>query len=60
MLRSRRNRTVNRDEIVPLIGGFLRFWGDFRHFCVIKVSWDGGWGWPLLKLYSDHYDQTDV
>ena len=36
-----------RDEIVPLIGGFPRFWGHFRQFCdfprsVIKVWGDGG------------------
>ena len=52
-----------RDEIVPLIGGFPRFWGHFRQFCdfpryVIKGWGDGGW--PLVKLYSHHYDQIDV
>ena len=46
-----------------MIGGFLRFWGHFRHFCdfprsVIKVWGDGGW--PLIKLYSHHYDEIDV
>ena len=57
------NYTLDRDEIVSLIGGFPRFGGHFRHFCdfprsVIKV-WGGG-GWPLVKLYSHHYDQIEV
>ena len=37
----------NRDEIVPLIGGFLCFWGNFHHFCDIPKSvikfWGRGW-----------------
>ena len=52
-----------RDEIVLLNGGFPHFWGHFCHFCdfprsVIKVRRGGGW--PLVKLYSHHYDEIDV
>ena len=54
-----------RDEIVPLIGGFPCFWGNFHHYCdfprsVIKFWGDGGGAGPLVKLYSHHYDQMDV